>query len=95
MAFYSDLDEAVIPAVRGRIEHPDLMARNVLVPGVGHLTLPLHRSVIDELRSLLTAAGQGTWAARTPSGGSPPQPGHPRHGHHRRDSTAETEEAGK
>ncbi|WP_257003762.1 lipase [Streptomyces sp. SA15] len=56
VAFYSDLDEAVIPAGRGRIDHPDLRARNVLVPGVGHLTLPLHRPVIDEMRALLAAA---------------------------------------
>ncbi|MGW1913416.1 esterase/lipase family protein [Streptomyces sp. NPDC002076] len=58
VAFYSDLDEAVVPAARGRIDHPHLKARNVLVPGVGHLTLPLHQPVIDQLRSLLTAAGQ-------------------------------------
>ncbi|GCB43049.1 triacylglycerol lipase [Streptomyces sp. NL15-2K] len=56
VAFHSDLDEAVIPAARGRIDHPDLEARNVLVPGVGHLTLPLHRPVIDEMRALLAAA---------------------------------------
>ncbi|MEV6946851.1 lipase [Streptomyces sp. NPDC051172] len=58
VAFYSDLDEAVVPAARGRIDHPDLTARNVLVPGVGHLTLPLHQPVIDEVRALLTAAGR-------------------------------------
>jgi triacylglycerol lipase len=58
VAFYSDLDEAVIPAARGRIDHPDLKAHNVLVPGVGHLTLPLHQPVIDQVRSLLTVAGQ-------------------------------------
>jgi triacylglycerol lipase len=60
VAFYSDLDPAVIPAARGRIEHPDLRARNVLVPGVGHLTLPLHQPVIDEMRALLTSVGQGS-----------------------------------
>lgn len=65
VAFYSDLDEAVIPAARGRIDHPDLKARNVLVPGVGHLTLPLHRPVVDEMRALLAAA-QVTFAVRPP-----------------------------
>jgi pimeloyl-ACP methyl ester carboxylesterase len=63
VAFYSDLDEAVVPAARARIDHPDLKARNVLVPGVGHLTLPLHQPVIDQIRSLLTAAGQAAAAA--------------------------------
>lgn len=71
VAFYSDLDEAVIPAARGRIDHPDLKARNVLVPGVGHLTLPLHPPVIDQVRSLLTAAQQVTFAVRPPHGNSP------------------------
>ncbi|NMI56011.1 alpha/beta fold hydrolase [Streptomyces sp. RLB3-17] len=66
VAFYSDLDEAVIPAARGRIDHPDLTARNVLVPGVGHLTLPLHKPVIDQVRSLLTAAQQATFTACPP-----------------------------
>ncbi|UUU36184.1 lipase [Streptomyces sp. CA-210063] len=70
VAFYSDLDEAVIPATRGRIDHPDLKARNVLVPGVGHLTLPLHRPVIDETRALLAAA-QAMFAVCTPNGDGP------------------------
>jgi alpha-beta hydrolase superfamily lysophospholipase len=63
VAFYSDLDEAVIPAARGRIDHPDLAARNVLVPGVGHLTLPLHQPVVEQVRSLLTAIKQATFGA--------------------------------
>ncbi|MFF4466798.1 lipase [Streptomyces sp. S1A1-8] len=63
VAFYSDLDEAVIPAARGRIDHPDLAARNVLVPGVGHLTLPLHQPVVEQVRSLLTAIQQATFGA--------------------------------
>ncbi|MBV7696873.1 lipase [Streptomyces sp. TRM70350] len=70
VAFYSDLDEAVIPAARGRIDHPDLRARNVLVPGVGHLTLPLHRPVVNEIRALLAAA-QVTFAVCPPDGDSP------------------------
>ncbi|MEU6770163.1 lipase [Streptomyces sp. NPDC046759] len=70
VAFYSDLDEIVIPAARGRVDHPDLLARNVLVPGVGHLTLPRHQPVIDHLCSLLTAARQATPAPGLWQGGS-------------------------
>lgn len=70
-AFYSDMDEAVIPAARGRIDHPDLKARNVLVPGVGHLTLLLHQPVIDQVRSLLTAAQQVHFAVSPRQGDSP------------------------
>lgn len=53
ISFYSDLDEAVIPTSRGRLDHPDLRARNILVHGVGHLMLPLDRRVIDEIRAIL------------------------------------------
>ncbi|MGW3953183.1 esterase/lipase family protein [Streptomyces sp. NPDC004752] len=73
VAFYSDRDEAVIPAAKGRIDHPDLMVRNVLVPGVGHLTLPLHRPVIDQVRSLLAAIQQTGCAAGPPHGDGPQQ----------------------
>jgi triacylglycerol lipase len=58
VAFYSDLDEVVIPSTRARIDHPDLRARNVLVHGVGHLTLPMHRTVLRQVCDLF---------ARTPS----------------------------
>ncbi|WP_189317279.1 esterase/lipase family protein [Streptomyces brasiliensis] len=80
VAFYSDLDELVIPAARGRIDHPDLTACNVLVPGVGHLTLPVHQPVIDQVRALLTAAQQATSAAGLPHGHTPSRTGQsPRH----------------
>jgi hypothetical protein len=52
VSFYSDLDEVVIPSTRARIDHPDLRARNVLVHGVGHLTLPMHRAVIRQVCAL-------------------------------------------
>jgi pimeloyl-ACP methyl ester carboxylesterase len=56
VAFYSDLDEAVLPASRGRLDHPDLLVRNVLVHGVGHLMLPVHTTVVEEVRAMLVAA---------------------------------------
>ncbi|WP_189857213.1 esterase/lipase family protein [Streptomyces poonensis] len=58
VCFYSDLDEAVVPANRARLDHPDLRARNVLVHGVGHLMLPLHQPVIDEVRALLAETAE-------------------------------------
>lgn len=58
VCFYSDLDEAVVPASRARLDHPDLRARNVLVHGVGHLMLPLHQPVIDEVRALLAGTAE-------------------------------------
>jgi pimeloyl-ACP methyl ester carboxylesterase len=52
-AIYSDLDQVVLPTSSGRCEHPDLAARNILVRGVGHLSLPIHRGVVDEVAATL------------------------------------------
>jgi hypothetical protein len=61
-AIYSDLDQVVIPTNSGRCDHPDLGARNVLVRGVGHTTLPVHRAVLDEVAA--TLAGRREAQAR-------------------------------
>jgi pimeloyl-ACP methyl ester carboxylesterase len=63
-AVYSDLDGLVLPTSAGRCDHPDLGARNLLFRGVGHMSLPIHRGVLDEVA--LTLAGAGT-AAASPS----------------------------
>ena len=52
-AIYSDLDQMVLPASSGRCDHPDLRRRNVLFRGVGHMSLPLHRGVVDEVAATL------------------------------------------
>lgn len=52
-AVYSDLDQMVVPTGSGRCDHPDLAARNVLVHGVGHLSLPRHRGVVEEVAATL------------------------------------------
>ena len=52
-AIYSDLDQMVVPSSAGRCDHPDLAARNVLVRGVGHMSLPIHRGVADEVAATL------------------------------------------
>ena len=65
-AVYSDLDQMVVPTASGRCDHPDLAARNVLVHGVGHLSLPRHRGVVDEVAA--TLAGVRPVAARQRAG---------------------------
>lgn len=55
-AIYSDLDQMVLPMRSGRCDHPDLAARNVLVRGVGHMSLPRHRQVVDVVAA--TIAGR-------------------------------------
>jgi pimeloyl-ACP methyl ester carboxylesterase len=52
-AIYSDLDQMLVPSAVGRCDHPDLAARNVLVRGVGHMSLPIHRAVVDEVAATL------------------------------------------
>lgn len=54
LAVYSDLDQLVVPAQAGRCEHPDLDVTNVMVRGVGHMSLPVDlrvsRLIADYLR---------------------------------------------
>jgi pimeloyl-ACP methyl ester carboxylesterase len=64
-AIYSSLDEMVVPTSSGRCDHPDLSARNVLVHGVGHMSLPIHRGVADEVAATL-AGVRRTDAVLTP-----------------------------
>jgi pimeloyl-ACP methyl ester carboxylesterase len=56
VAFWSDVDQLMIPAEAARLDHPDLMAENIEVSGVGHLSLPVHGTVAAEIRRAL--AGQ-------------------------------------
>ena len=49
VAFWSDLDELVVPKSSARIDHPDLHARNVFVRGAGHLSLPIDGRVVHEI----------------------------------------------
>ena len=52
-AIYSDLDQMVVPTSSGRCEHPDLQARNLLFHGIGHLSIPRHRGVVEEVAATL------------------------------------------
>lgn len=53
VAFWSDLDQLVVPKRSARIDHPDLQARNVLLRGVGHMSLPIDGRVVREIACLL------------------------------------------
>jgi pimeloyl-ACP methyl ester carboxylesterase len=53
VAFWSDLDELIVPKRAARLDHPDLHARNVLLRGVGHMSLPINPRVVREIASLL------------------------------------------
>ncbi|GAB3364855.1 esterase/lipase family protein [Modestobacter lapidis] len=64
-AVYSNLDQLLVPSAVGRCEHPDLRARNVLVRGVGHMSLPIHRAVVAEVAA--TLAGRRTTVDAPPT----------------------------
>ncbi|MFF4697368.1 esterase/lipase family protein [Streptomyces chattanoogensis] len=56
VAFWSDTDQVMVPADTARIDHPDLLADNVHVSGVGHLALPVNSTVAAGIRRALTSA---------------------------------------
>jgi triacylglycerol lipase len=53
IAIWSDLDQLVLPQRNARIQHPDLRARNILLRGIGHMSLPVDRRVVHEISSAL------------------------------------------
>ena len=53
VAFWSDLDQLVVPKRSARIDHPDLSVRNVLLRGVGHMSLPIDGRVVREIATVL------------------------------------------
>ncbi len=53
VAFWSDLDQMIVPKHAARIDHPDLQARNVLRSSVGHMSLPIDGRVVHEITQLL------------------------------------------
>ncbi|MFY1677159.1 esterase/lipase family protein [Streptomyces sp. WMMC905] len=62
VSFWSDLDRVMDPLESARLHHPDLLARNVRVSGIGHLALPVHPTVATGIREALDE----TWAFPTP-----------------------------
>jgi hypothetical protein len=69
VAFWSGWDELMVPADTARIEHPDLMAENIEVRGIGHLALAVHPAVAAAVRRVLD--GPGPAAAETSGEAAP------------------------
>ncbi|MFJ6746792.1 MULTISPECIES: esterase/lipase family protein [unclassified Streptomyces] len=57
VAFWSEEDQVMVPATTARLTHPDLIAHNVHVAGVGHLALPVNGTVASGIREALASAG--------------------------------------
>ncbi|MGK5638602.1 esterase/lipase family protein [Streptomyces sp. URMC 126] len=55
VGFWSDLDQVMVPVETARLDHPDLVVRNIRVSGVGHLALPVHPAVVAGIRQALAS----------------------------------------
>ncbi|MFF1548279.1 esterase/lipase family protein [Streptomyces sp. NPDC058291] len=55
VSFWSDLDHLMDPLESACVDHPDLLAQNVRVTGIGHLALPVHPAVATGIRQALDA----------------------------------------
>ncbi|MBC2901350.1 esterase/lipase family protein [Streptomyces cupreus] len=64
VSFWSDLDHLMDPLETACMDHPDLLAQNVRVSGVGHLALPVHPAVAAGIRQALDTETTGAEAAR-------------------------------
>jgi palmitoyl protein thioesterase len=49
LAYWSDLDQMMIPKTAATVQHPDLSARNVRIRGVGHLSFAIDRRVVHDI----------------------------------------------
>jgi pimeloyl-ACP methyl ester carboxylesterase len=65
IAYRSDLDQLVVPQQNAALHHPDLNVLNVELHGVGHMSLPITRSVVHGISSAL-AHLDATGATVTP-----------------------------
>jgi triacylglycerol lipase len=53
VSFWSDNDALISPKQAAVLDHPDLSARNILVHGVGHMSLPIDRRIVREITATL------------------------------------------
>jgi triacylglycerol lipase len=67
VAYWSDLDQLIVPHDNARLDHPDLRGHNVVVRGAGHLSLPITGRVVREVTRLLAV----------PDDDAPPLTGYP------------------
>ena len=81
VAFWSDLDQLIVPQRNAAIDHPDLAVRNVQLRGVGHMSIPIHGRVVHEIATLLAHLDEDGSTLRpgvTMIGGSTPAPPAPK-----------------
>ncbi|HST82394.1 MAG TPA: alpha/beta fold hydrolase [Kineosporiaceae bacterium] len=53
VAFWSDLDQLVVPHDNARLRHSDLTVANERVQGVGHMSLPINAAIVQKVAQVL------------------------------------------
>jgi pimeloyl-ACP methyl ester carboxylesterase len=53
VAFWSDIDQLVVPHDNARLRHPDLIIDNELAHGVGHMSLPISGGIVQRVCQVL------------------------------------------
>ena len=59
VAYWSELDQFIVPRHNARLDHPDLVARNVVVRGSGHLSLPIKGGIVHQISTVLAHLESG------------------------------------
>jgi pimeloyl-ACP methyl ester carboxylesterase len=65
IAYWSDLDQVVVPQRNAALHHPDLNVHNIALHGVGHMSIPITSSVVHGISTAL-AHLDATGATLTP-----------------------------
>ncbi len=84
IAYWSDLDQVVLPQRNAALRHPDLNVHNIALHGVGHMSIPITSSVVhgisaalahlDTTGATLTPGVSPLRTRHTPTGGGPTSP---------------------
>ncbi|GAA3712533.1 alpha/beta fold hydrolase [Terrabacter ginsenosidimutans] len=53
LVYSSDLDQVVVPQHNAALHHPDLNVHNIVLHGVGHMSLPITSSVVHGISTAL------------------------------------------
>jgi pimeloyl-ACP methyl ester carboxylesterase len=77
VAVWSDLDQLIHPKRHARLAHPDLDARNVLIRGIGHTSLPADGRVSRVVARALAHLDHDGSARRRPDRPGRPATPHP------------------
>jgi len=54
IVYWSDLDQMIVPKRNARLDHAEVTVRNILVRGVGHMSLPIQPRLAREISDALS-----------------------------------------